>query len=71
MKDYRMIVKGIRRNCEDFTIELTWKHSAAGMITSVVDNGEFDGTMNLNLLVEESRVDFIRKLAKECGLKEV
>lgn len=68
MNEYRMILKGTKQNCEDFTIHFTWYHSAAGRITSVVKNDE-DGTINLNLLVNEDRKEQIIDWARGYGLK--
>lgn len=70
MKDYRIMLKGTKQNCEGFTIDLTWYHSAAAMITSIVRNEE-DNTIILNLLAEEDRVEDIEQWGKEWGLKRL
>lgn len=70
MTEARLILKGTKQNCEDFTIDFTWFHSAAGRITSVVKN-EQDGTINLNLLVDEDRKESIIDWARGYGLRAI
>ena len=64
----RIILKGKREDCKEFTIFLSWYHSAIGRITSVVRNDE-DKTVNLNLLIDEERLDDLLIWAKQYELR--
>ena len=64
----RFYVRGEREDCERFTINLTWYHSALAEIGSFVDHG--DGIVTLNLVVKQDDVeDDLRKLAYRFNVK--
>ena len=60
---YRFYVKGNMKNIKDFTIDLTWYHSALAEIGSVVED-QFKDEITLNIIVKDpEREDWLRKLA--------
>ena len=64
----RMYLRGTTEEAKEFTINFTWRHSAAGRIGSVnVD--EYKNEVTLNLLVNEDRKDDIERWAKEFNLR--
>lgn len=64
----RLYVRGTEENCKEFTIDLTWYHSAAGSIGSVNRNDE-NGLVTLNLIVNEDRIEDVERWAKKFGLE--
>jgi len=61
---YRFYVRGLQRNLENFTIDLTWYHSALAEIGSVVEDQINDGIYTLNIIVKDpEREDYLRKMA--------
>jgi hypothetical protein len=64
----RFYVRGEREDCERFTINLAWYHSALAEIGSFVVRG--DGIVTLNLVVKQDDVeDDLRKLAYKFNVK--
>ena len=62
---YRFYVRGEKKYVEQFTIELTWYHSALAEIGSVVED-QFEDCITLNLIVKDpDREDYLRKLASK------
>ncbi len=68
-KNFRMFVKGDIENAKEFTIDLTWRHSAAGTITSINVDSLNENIVTLNLLVDPNRTEDIVKWAKKFSLE--
>lgn len=66
MTTKRLFVKGTEENCKEFTIDLNWYHSAAGYIGSINRNN--DGSITLNLVVKEDRIEDVIKWSEKFGL---
>ena len=69
-KDFRMYVRGTEENCKEFTIDLTWYHSAAAGIGSIVKNDE-TGAITLNLIADRERKEDIERWAKKFNCEVV
>jgi hypothetical protein len=67
MNETRIYVRGTEEKCKEFTIDLTWFHSAAGRIGSINRTGE--DSVTLNLLVNPDRVEDVKKWAENFGLE--
>jgi len=64
----RFYVRGERSDCERFTINLMWYHSALADFGSFIDHG--DGIITLNLRVKsEDYEDDLRALAYRFNVK--
>ena len=65
---YRFYVMGNKEKIKDFTIDLTWYHSALAEIGSVVED-QFSGDITLNIIVKDpEREDYLRKMATKFGV---
>lgn len=67
MNETRIYVAGMEEECKEFTIFLTWYHSAAGRIGSINKN-DVDGTITLNLIVPADRKEDVENWAIKHGL---